>query len=479
MRNENSQPPSRSQSPSLYGAPRTSSASPMPFYPQSISRYSGTSTYGASRPKRQFVSHLVTGEIDKPWLKRKDRWLQAAWWVTVLLWFLGVVGTAILCFFTYRNIPHLPKDLCLVMNEQFSSNSIDSNNWNHEVSVSGFGNGGFEWTTDSQTNSFVQGGKLYIVPTLTSEGGKYSADQILNGVNDKIDGCTDGDDSNAYFKDKVVGSAGRTGQHDPCQVTSDRSSRVAVNPVQSARLTTRGKHTIKYGRVEIRAKMPTGDWLFPQIMMLPASTVYGNWPLSGEIDLVMARGNDANYQRGGRDFVTSGLQWGPGVGFNAFDRTRGWYQQRRTNFNQAFHTFAVEWTDKFMWIFVDSRVHRVINLDFKKTNFFQRGKFPQVFRNGTNDQILQNPWRDHNNAAPFDQDFYLVMTVQAGGTNGWFEDRIGKKPWFDRSATAMFDFANATSTWHKTWSKDPKDRAMVIDSVKMWQVGKCGTKSSN
>lgn len=101
MRTENSQPPSRSQSPSLYGAPRTSSASPMPFYPQSVSRYSGASTYGPSRPKRQFVSHLVTGEIDKPWLKQKDRWLQAAWWVTVLLWFLGVVGTAILCFFTY------------------------------------------------------------------------------------------------------------------------------------------------------------------------------------------------------------------------------------------------------------------------------------------------------------------------------------------------------------------------------------------
>ncbi|EJD44855.1 concanavalin A-like lectin/glucanase [Auricularia subglabra TFB-10046 SS5] len=457
----------------------------MPYYPQSVSHFSHTSTYAAGKPKRQFVSHLLTGPVDKPWLAKKDRWLQASWWVTVVLWFAGVAAAAVLCFFAYTNVPHLPNNLCLVMNEQFSSGQIDSGKWNHEISVSGFGNGGFEWTTDSNTNSFVQNGKLYIVPTLTTEAGKYSADDILNGVNDQIDGCTNEDDSNSYYQDKVVGSAvglqkrGRTGQHEPCQVVSSRSAREAVNPVQSARLTTRGKTAIKYGRVEIRAKMPTGDWLFPQILMLPASTVYGNWPLSGEIDLVMARGNDANYGGGGRDFITSGLQWGPGVGFNAFDRTRGWYQQRRTNFNQAFHTFTLEWSDKFMWIFVDSRVHRVINLDFKKQSFFKRGKFPLVFRNGTDDAILQNPWRDHNNAAPFDQEFYLVMTVQAGGTNGWFRDNVGKKPWFDRSASAMFDFANATSTWHKTWPKRPQDRAMVIDSVKMWQLGKCASKASN
>lgn len=84
--------------------------------------------------------------------------------------------------------------------------------------------------------------------------------------------------------------------------------------------------------------------------MLPKNTAYGSWPLSGEIDIVMGRGNDPNYKGGGRDFITSGLQWGPGVGFNAFDRTRGWYQQRRTNFNQAFTTFTLEWTDKFLCV---------------------------------------------------------------------------------------------------------------------------------
>lgn len=111
---------------------------------------------------------------------------------------------------------------------------------------------------------------------------------------------------------------------------------------------------------------------------------------------------------------------------------------------------------------MDKRVQRVINLDFKKQSFFQRGHFPITFQNGSDEAVLQNPWRDAPNSAPFDQEFYLVMTVQAGGTNGWFQDNVGKKPWFDRSAAAMFDFANATDTWKATWPSSDKDRAMIM-----------------
>jgi beta-glucanase (GH16 family) len=46
-----------------------------------------------------------------------------------------------------------------------------------------------------------------------------------------------------------------------------------------------------YGKVEVKAKMPLGDWLWPAIWMLPAEHVYGQWPASGEIDIVESRGN--------------------------------------------------------------------------------------------------------------------------------------------------------------------------------------------
>jgi len=65
----------------------------------------------------------------------------------------------------------------------------------------------------------------------------------------------------------------------------------------SGRINTRGKKNIKYGKVEVKAKLPQGDWLWPAIWMLPESNstangtqaegtgVYGPWPVSGEIDV--------------------------------------------------------------------------------------------------------------------------------------------------------------------------------------------------
>lgn len=41
-----------------------------------------------------------------------------------------------------------------------------------------------------------------------------------------------------------------------------------INPVRSARLSTQGKKSILYGRVEVTAKLPKGDWLWPAICKL-------------------------------------------------------------------------------------------------------------------------------------------------------------------------------------------------------------------
>lgn len=49
--------------------------------------------------------------------------------------------------------------------------------------------------------------------------------------------------------------------------------------------------------------------------------------------------------------------------------------------------------------------------------FWTYGHFPLADSNGTR---LADPWSETGtNAAPFDQDFYLVLNVAVGGTNGW------------------------------------------------------------
>jgi len=50
-----------------------------------------------------------------------------------------------------------------------------------------------------------------------------------------------------------------------CSIASNITDRIMINPVRSARLTTQGKKNILYGRVEVTAKLPKGDWLWPAI----------------------------------------------------------------------------------------------------------------------------------------------------------------------------------------------------------------------
>lgn len=59
----------------------------------------------------------------------------------------------------------------------------------------------------------------------------------------------------------------------------DRSSaRLAINPVQSARISTAGRFSIKYGRVEVEAKLPVGDWIWPAVWLLPEVGAIGQNP---------------------------------------------------------------------------------------------------------------------------------------------------------------------------------------------------------
>jgi beta-glucanase (GH16 family) len=115
-------------------------------------------------------------------------------------------------------------------------------------------------TVQLPCSSFVQDGQLYIVPTLTSD--VLSQQQILNGytLNLTADGtCT---------SDKAA----------DCVVSSNSSLATVINPVRSARLTTKLSKGIKYGKIEVTAKMPKGDWIWPAIWMLPTNSVYGEWP---------------------------------------------------------------------------------------------------------------------------------------------------------------------------------------------------------
>jgi Glycosyl hydrolases family 16 len=120
-------------------------------------------------------------------------------------------------------------------------------------------------------NSFVRNGQLYIKPTLTSKA-LSDPQLIFDGGNYTLQGCTTA---------QTNASA--------CSASSSDTTGATIPPVMSARLTTKDSHSIRFGKVEVVAKLPRGDWLWPAIWMAPVDSVYGPWPLSGEIDVRPAR----------------------------------------------------------------------------------------------------------------------------------------------------------------------------------------------
>ncbi|KAF8129016.1 glycoside hydrolase family 16 protein [Boletus edulis] len=410
--------------------------------------------------------------IEKPWISKKDPYGRVAYFLTYGVAFLGILASAARCYFGYKSVPTIKGNLCMVLDEEFNTDTDtifgSGGNWFREIELGGFGNGEFEMTTSSSNNSYVQDGYLYITPTLTSD--IIGMDNVLNGYTFNLTDCTYNDtnpealpggnnssttDANAYYQ--------------ACGAVSNSTSGTVINPVQSARISTRNSASIRYGRVEVRAKLPRGDWLWPAIWMLPVNNTYGAWPLSGEIDIMEARGNARSYPNQGIDYVRGSLNWGPLSFLNAYYKTFGWWTQRRTDYGETFHTYVLEWTPSFLRIYVDSRLNYMLQLSFNEP-FFNRGNFPPVVENGSTPIVLQNPWVNGTNATPFDQSFYLILDLAVGGTSGWFPDNVGSKPWLDGSNIATRQFTAAQDQWYPTWGSNGESSSFIIDYVKMWQL---------
>ncbi|KAI8819675.1 putative glucan binding protein [Fimicolochytrium jonesii] len=321
--------------------------------------------------------------------------------------------------------------------------TLNQNVWKHDITLSGGGNWEFEWYTNNRTNSFVKNGTLFLKPTLTADN--IGAENVVSGTTMDLNGneagyhCTD---------------AGFFG----CRRTSDGTN--IINPVQSARISTAESVAIQYGRVEVKAKLPKGDWIWPAIWLLPKRPTYGNWPASGEIDIMESRGNKpGNAKSPGYDTIGSTLHWGPSYQFNKFDLTHKEFKLPSGSFGDEFHTFGLEWTPDYLRTYVDEPTNVVLEVPLSKS-FWDKGGFPTS---------INNPWEDQCTAAPFDQEFYLILNVAVGGTASYFPDDAGdNKPWKNTAATAAKDFWDAKDQWYKTWEKD--DVAMKVDSVKMWKM---------
>lgn len=219
-------------------------------------------------------------------------------------------------------------DYSLVWSDEFDGAEIDLTKWSFDIGdgcdrgICGWGNNELEYYTDNSTNAFVSNGNLIIRAKreLPLYQGQY-----------------------AYT---------------------------------SARMVTKGKGDWRYGRIDVRARLPIGQGLWPAIWMLPTDNVYGGWPKSGEIDIMEAVGNKPAEVFGTIHF-----------GHDYWRFLTDEYTLPSGNFNQDFHVFTVLWNDSCIEFLMDGIPYS--------------GPY-------TRSSLLPTTW-------PFDQDFHVILNIAVGG----------------------------------------------------------------
>jgi hypothetical protein len=392
--------------------------------------------------QRYFYSRRVKkGEVERPWTKVKD---PKEKWVTIIPLIGLFVGLGIAGFLVWDGLRTVVNHTyCPVYVSDFPGKGLEADIWTKEAEVGGFGNGQFEETTVTNENVFIQDGMLYIKPTLQ--------DASIVENNSRIDLLSQGICTSSVWTNCISGT------------NTSAANQTTANPVKSGRINTKKGRSITYGRIEVEAKLPAGDWLWPAIWLLPVDSKYGEWPRSGEIDIVESRGNNWTYPQGGNNIVSSSLHWGPDAANDAWWKTNVKRKALHTTYAKTFHTFGLEWSEKYIFTYIDTRLLQVLYTNFDQ-DLWTRGHFPDADSNGTK---IVNPWgQTGRKSTPFDQGFYLILNVAVGGTNGWFDNGKDGKPWVDGSQDPRGDFWKAQNMWYPTWKEGGE---MIVKSVKMWQ----------
>ncbi len=161
----------------------------------------------------------------------------------------------------------------------------------------------------------------------------------------------------------------------------------------SGLIDTRGKRELQHGRIEIDVKLPSGTaGVTPSLWLLPATGEYGPWPLSGEIDIANAPDGAS------APLLEHTLRYGLP---EPEDTTATDTSDTPAAAATQFLTYALEWEAGEIRWFVDG-VHQASQIP---DNWYAYSEDADgVYTLGTG-------------AAPFDQDFYLLIS-QAVETAG-------------------------------------------------------------
>lgn len=205
----------------------------------------------------------------------------------------------------------------LVFSDEFNTDGApDASKWGYDLGAGGWGNNESQYYTNSPNNVIVQGGNLKITAKAENiSGSNYS----------------------------------------------------------SARLKSENKYEFTYGKIEVRAKLPSGGGTWPAIWMLGQNYATNTWPACGEIDIMEHVGNTPNVIHGS-------LHYPGNSGGNANTNST-----TISGASTQFHVYKAIWSPGSIRFYVDNVLfHSYVN----------------------------------NGSSPFNSDFFLILNVAMGGNFG-------------------------------------------------------------
>ncbi|SRR5579871_1583486 len=200
----------------------------------------------------------------------------------------------------------------LIWSDEFNAKTINSNYWNFETGGGGWGNNELEYYTARTQNAFQSSGNLVIEARAESYSG------------------------------------------------SDYTS---------ARMTTQNKEQFQFGRIDIRAKLPVGQGIWPALWMLGSNITQVGWPTCGETDIMELIGKTPQEVYGTLHYANgSGAQ--ASLGSN--------YSISSGDFSKQFHVFSLIWKQDSISLLVDDQLYFSANAQnissgtwpFNSTSFF-------------------------------------------------------------------------------------------------------------
>jgi beta-glucanase (GH16 family) len=180
----------------------------------------------------------------------------------------------------------------LAWSDEFAGTNLDLTAWNQEIGngSSGWGNNELEYYTNSPKNTLLSNGNLII----------EARKEAMSGFN-----------------------------------------------YSSARLTTQNKKIFKFGRIDIRAKLPVSKGMWPALWMLGANITSVGWPACGETDIMELVGTYP-----GR--VSGTMHWKNGDGTHGSKGAS--YNLPSGDFSQQFHVYSIVWIKDVIKWYVDNQL---------------------------------------------------------------------------------------------------------------------------